>query len=288
MYFSLNTLFIALVKKIRVIVMFLLFCLLIILFLVCALDSAENMKSPRRRALKNGLPAPGDLYRDLDVYIINLSETYEGRRRWRVIQNMPHRLFQNPRRFPAYYGKTYNYRDEIEKGIITDSWNIGKWKGGADKWIMMDRGEIGVSLSHYFLWKKIASSQRHCIVLEDDAIDLHSHFDERLESFISVVPYDWDIFLLGFWLHRGDDGLRVNDDIVRVKNFVLMHAYILHPRGARKLMALAPIDMPIDSWISKHSNTLKIYRHTMKNQHDHSTLIKQKRRFKQIANTNNW
>jgi GR25 family glycosyltransferase involved in LPS biosynthesis len=69
------------------------------------------------------------------------------------------------------------------------------------------------------------------------------------------VPSDWDMILLGFWLHKGDNGSEIiKNRIYKVKDFVLLHSYIINKKGALKFLNLTPIDMPIDSWISKYSD----------------------------------
>ena len=40
------------------------------------------------------------------------------------------------------------------------------------------------------------------------------------------LPQDWDIFLLGFWLHRGNDSIKVNKYIYKVKKFFVYYIVI--------------------------------------------------------------
>tara|TARA_Y100000389_G_scaffold199835_1_gene239013 strand:- start:3128 stop:3973 length:846 start_codon:yes stop_codon:yes gene_type:complete len=225
----------------------------------------------------------------LKKYVINLQQTYEGRHRLDKIKLLSVRedLFRNVEIYPGIYGKTYDYRNELEDRIITSQWDYGLWKNQNSKMISMSKGEIGCMLSHYNLWKKILESQKPALILEDDAIDIHDNFYNQYKHYIYHLPKDFDIFLLGFWLHKGKDGDIVNPHIYRTKNFVLCHAYIISPKGIQKLMNLLPIDMPLDSWLSKHSDKLNIYNHSLFNANNHSQLIKQRREFKQIRNTNN-
>jgi len=225
------------------------------------------------------------------TFVINLTETAEGRRRWDIIRKI--KKFHNVHRFPGVYGKKYNYIKELENGIITESWDIGKWKGQDSKIIVMDKGEIGINLSYYKLFNKIVKDNiSTALILEDDAINLDPNFETILNEHYSLLPDDWDIFLLGFWLHQGDNGYEViPGKIHKVRDFVLLHSFIISNRGAKKLLNHLPIDMPMDSWISKWAHIdINIYRHnyiqTSKN--PTSKLIKQKRHAKQIKNTNNW
>ena len=267
------------------------------IFVVLTLDSLDTKKIKYKTT--NGLTKLNEavennryrnnIYKDYDVFIINLTETKEGRRRKEIILKMKQNLYKNATFFKGIHGKSYNYTKELEKNVIKEYWDFGKWKKmEKSKIIEMDKGEIGVSLSHYYLWENIVRNGRNTIILEDDAIHINDKFDKYLDFLMSKIPQDWDIFLLGFYLHQGDDGLKVNDFIVKVKNFVLMHATIVSPKGAHKLLNLTPIDKPLDTWLSVHSDKINIYRHNLMNYNKQSTLIQQKRLEKQIKNTNNW
>ena len=45
----------------------------------------------------------------------------------------------------------------------------------------------------------------HIMVLEDDGIELHPNF-EQIVIDIEIFTKDWDVFLLGYWLHKGLNG----------------------------------------------------------------------------------
>ena len=134
-----------------VILVFILYILNIVLYIY---------KNNNRECFSN--TSPYDI-----TFIINLSETQEGRRRWNIIKNMSE--FYNKIRFPAIYGKTYDYSEEIKKDIIKTEWDYGKWKYNKSKMISFDKGEIGVALSHYYIWKKIVDEDIDvALILEDD------------------------------------------------------------------------------------------------------------------------
>lgn len=224
-------------------------------------------------------------------YVINLSETSEGRRRLKVIKQ--HNILSKYiERFAGIYGKTHNYNNEIKRGIIQKSWDFGKWHGDNSKMIEMTDGEIGVSLSHYYLWKKIVDEKIPVtMVLEDDGIDLHPHFEELVIENMKYLPEDWDVFLLGYWLNKGLNGKKINEKIYKVDDFVLAHCYLITYEGAKKYLNSLPINMPLDSWMGNKSNYVNIYRHNFarnKKYKPSSLLIRQKRDAKQIVNTNNY
>lgn len=230
------------------------------------------------------------------AFVINLPGTKEGERSWKSMQKMEP-VYGELVRFPGIRGKTYDYREEVNNGVVVEFWDIGKWKGTTSKIIPMEKSEIGISLSYYYLMKKIVDENIGvALILEDDATNIDPKFNELLTKYVAMLPDDWDMFLLGFWLHRGDNGYPVvNKDIYRVKDFCLLHAFMISNKGARKLLNHLPIDRPVDSWMSACAHDdLIIYRHNYvsnaKSNKPSSALVKQdrKRENKQIVNTNNW
>ena len=224
-------------------------------------------------------------------FVINLRETGEGVRRMKVLKK--HKILSKYiTRFPGIYGKEYNYSKELHKGILTKSWDYGSWLGKNKQMVQMSDGECGCILSHYYLWKKIVDEKIPVtMILEDDAINVHPRFEKNVINFHKSLPKGWDIFLLGFWLNKGNNGEQINKDIYSVDNFVLLHSYLITYEGAKKLLDLTPIDMPLDSWISSKSKYINIYRHTLSRNNKYkpsSLLIRQKRNSKQIVNTNNY
>ena len=224
-------------------------------------------------------------------YVINLTETNEGRRRWKLLNRHPI-ISPYINHFKGIYGKKYDYSQEVSNKIVSLDWDIGKWQGKSSKIIQMDSGEIGCILSHRLLWEKIYNEGlESTLILEDDAIEMPINFIKLVNRLNIYLPQDWDIFLLGFWLHRGNDSIKVNKYIYKVKNFCLLHSYIVSKQGVKKLLNLGIIDKPLDTWISLHSNTLNIYRHNIvggNRNKPSSRLILQRRQDKQIINTNNW
>ena len=224
-------------------------------------------------------------------FVINLQETNEGLRRMKVLKN--HKILSKYiTRFPGIYGKKYNYTNEIHNGILTKNWDYGSWLGKNKHMVQMSDGECGCILSHYYLWKKIVDEKIPVtMILEDDAINVHPQFEKKVVNYYNSLPKDWDIFLLGFWLNKGTNGKQINTNIYSVDNFVLLHSYLITYEGAKKLLSLTPINMPLDSWISSKSRDVKIYRHTFSRNNKNkpsSLLIRQKRDAKQIVNTNNY
>jgi len=218
------------------------------------------------------------------TYVINLSETDEGKRRWPIISEK----YPLAIRWPAVYGATYDMSEEIENGILKEYWDFGEWKYNKSQIVKMTPGELGVILSHYKLWKEIAKKDEPAIILEDDAISTDELTQPRLDIIFDNLPEDFDIYLLGYIDINPVE--EINQLHSRVYEFVLMHSYVISPKGARKLLKYLPIDMPLDTWVSKVAKNLKIYRHNFyrygNNDRYYSILINQKRQEKQIVNTN--
>ena len=104
-------------------------------------------------------------------YVINLSETNEGRRRWEIIKKHPI-LNSFINRYQGIYGKSYDFSNLIRGNVLAEYWDYGSWhngNGNSKKMIKMDKGELGCILSHRNLWQKIVEEKiQVSLVLEDD------------------------------------------------------------------------------------------------------------------------
>lgn len=164
------------------------------------------------------------------------------------------------KRFPATYGKNIDFTPYYDT-ILTKSWDHGKWKTGKSNIVELTDGEKGVAMSHYNLWTKISKEKEPHIILEDDAIGgINSNTQIFLNEILKTLPKDYDMYLLGFV-----DLKPINTKSLhaKVKEFVLLHSYIITPKGAQKLIEQLPINMPVDTWISSISDKLNIYRHNI-------------------------
>ena len=216
------------------------------------------------------------------TYVINLEETEEGKDRLPIIQA----IFPDAKRFPATYGKNFDFKPYYDS-ILTKTWDHGKWKKGESNIIEMSDGEKGVLMSHYNLWTKIAKEKKPHIILEDDAIGINANTQTVLNEILETLPKDYDIYLLGF---IDLEPVNITNLHSKVKSFVLLHSYIITPKGAQKLLEQLPINMPVDTWLSSISDKINIYRHNFgnsgKKNRFYGRLITQKRKEKQIVNTN--
>lgn len=226
------------------------------------------------------------------IFCINLYKTSIGKKRWAKMKTTIFGPYVE--QYPGIYGKEYDYSIELNNNIINKQWDYGLWKHKQSSMIDMSEGEIGVSLSHYYLWKKIVDENiSKAFILEDDSTDISPTFESELDTIIKNTPQDYDIILLAFWLHQGNDSIRINEYVSRAYTFVFMNAYIISKQGAEKLLNMTPIDMPIDSWVASKSKQLKIYHHHIQSKglRPRGIIIQQGAKEEYgsyIDHTNNW
>ena len=120
---------------------------------------------------------------------------------------------------------------------------------------------IGCALSHLYVWKQIASSEKeYSIVFEDDVI-FTKNFKSGFENYLKNVPEDFDILALGYLdashpvLYLTHSILNqfkynvmkdVNGYIIQPQMFLQAHAYIVSKKGAKRLIEL------MDGYIYQH------------------------------------
>lgn len=145
-------------------------------------------------------------------------------------------------------------------------------------------GIIGCAFSHVSLWSKISSlPEGKYLILEDDAVFVDD-FWNKYQLFYRHVPSDWDMLLLGcFFCSANKVGtlesivqnfskknLKINDHVMKINRFSGLHAYILNPKGAQKLLTLIPtISQHVDVHVANISRKINLYspRPHLANQH---------------------
>ena len=88
-------------------------------------------------------------------------------------------------------------------------------------------------MSHYNLWRKISKEKEPHIILEDDAIGINSNTQIFLNKILKKLPKDYDMYLIGF---VDLEPINTKSLHAKVKEFVLLHSYIITPKGAQKLL----------------------------------------------------
>lgn len=104
-------------------------------------------------------------------------------------------------------------------------------------------GAVGCYLSHLELWKTIAASgAAWAIVFEDDA-SIEPNLGFEITQAMNDLPPDWDLCLFGYV----GNGVPVTNRLVKIKDFLLTHAYAVSAKGARHLArAMLPIEKQVD------------------------------------------
>ena len=146
-------------------------------------------------------------------------------------------------------------------------------------------GEIGCILSHRKAWQAIVDSGvETAMVLEDDASKFAPDFVEKVALILKHTPSDWGILLIGFWLKNhasgaNDNDYAVNQYVHRVFDFMLTDCYLITRATAQALLRSTPVDGPLDSWISRQSRSIPIYRHTFELGPPHESFTPRKKRY---------
>lgn len=133
---------------------------------------------------------------------------------------------------------------------------------------------MGCASSHMELWERIQKENtEYALILEDD-VKFLSGFKKRFLFYMSYVPKNWDMIVLGTIMKQGDSNTlekvhgcfydygknyNVNKYVYRLKNFIGAHAYILSKQGAKKLVkgidiSSGHIDLDISKYLSSHSS----------------------------------
>jgi hypothetical protein len=115
-----------------------------------------------------------------------------------------------------------------------------------EKWVQP--GELGCSLSHYWVWKNALEEQRgNTLILEEDFYFLNWPSQEEWDS----VPDDWDVIFLGRQRRSKDGDEEINEHVCRVGYSAQTHGYLVSPKGQQKLLdaGLNENIIPVDEFI---------------------------------------
>lgn len=162
------------------------------------------------------------------------------------------------------------YLESIPEGMSTydnwaipDSWNQW-WKNP------LHSGEIGCSIAHHLLWKKIKSEGfKRVLILEED-FKVLKNVNEIKEAELELV--EWDMLYLG--RYSFEDGLTksVSDNLAIPGLSYCTHAYVVTQNGINHLIDgglqnnIIPIDEYIPALYMEHRrpDIAKIFSPTMK------------------------
>mmetsp|Transcript_21350 Transcript_21350/g.43079 ORF Transcript_21350/g.43079 Transcript_21350/m.43079 type:complete len:318 (-) Transcript_21350:53-1006(-) len=148
----------------------------------------------------------------------------------------------------------------VEDDLSLNATRLGRW--------FMTPGMVGCFLSHRRCWERCVESGRPLLIFEDDVLlarDFSSRAADALEQ-LSAETDDWDVLLLGAmgcvhpegrfglnmaaslvggrWRRRRRVSFSVRHDEPCLIHIPLcpygMHAYVVSPKGASKLLARCP------------------------------------------------
>lgn len=211
-------------------------------------QAAPQVAPPQNAACQGGGEWP------LRTLVVNL-----GRRRDRWI-GVQKRLASLPsgllavERLVATDGRT---EGSVEEAAVLRKWTTdrnakydGRQGSRAGVELEMTVGERGCAMSHVRAWREVAASaERPVLILEDDAV-LAKSFAKRLKPLLrAAIAGNADALYLGYingakW--RG----KVSPGLYEAEYLWTTVAYVLWPRGARKLLDALPVDCPVDNFMA--------------------------------------
>ena len=228
----------------------------------------------------------------IDKYYVISMTTPEGKRRLTHLRQVI--SFGTLHHINGVIGRHLDLPSLESQGLIQRKWNCRKALNlDADKWVDMSPSEVGCLLSHLKTWKHM---QEHnvetAMILEDDCASLSPLFVPLVNKMMREAPPDWGMLLCGFWIKKHfDPGSPVpGTTLYSVKDFVLLHCYIIRKSAATLLANTFPLNCPADTWISSFSDRIKIYRHNHIIHYEQdgifSSLAQQKYLYSEIEHTN--
>lgn len=221
---------------------YLLFIVILLVFIFTNKDSQENLTSVInvKKELKPN---------EFEIYIIHMKKNSDRMINFNKYYDISDLSFKKYNIFPAVVGKNINLIDYVSPNgykQILETERTNSRRHHYD----LTRGAVGCYLSHLSIYKKIVESNLdYGIVFEDDSI-IANDFYARLQYGLSVVPDDWDIFLLGVICLKCD----IDKDYININRFWGTHGYIIKKKSAEKLLEY--LDKPLSKQIDADMSLL--------------------------------
>jgi glycosyl transferase family 25 len=135
--------------------------------------------------------------------------------------------------------------------VVTPAWLdeqgygvYASWRrpDGDNPWERVDitRGLAACSLTHWRLWRRIVEEDLQAALILEDDVAFHENLVERLETSLATLERlrpTWDLFYLRRNPRAPDRG-ELTDTIVLPGFSWCTDGYVLHQRGARKVLTL--------------------------------------------------
>lgn len=211
------------------------------------LSVAKRMESAGKETVAVRHKAP-EVLNGISAVVINLARRPD---RWEKVQrsfakNAP---WLPLRRLDAVDGKA----KPPPKREVTDTWSTARladlfhWYKSTT--IKMSPGERGCCGFHIEAWKIAAQARRPLLVIEDDAVALPT-FTSSLATAVAEAPRDTG----AIFLSSKDRGTTKKvGQVLMEPDFVWTTVgYLIWPKAARTLLAMLPLDMPVDNFLGWH------------------------------------
>jgi len=127
--------------------------------------------------------------------------------------------------------------------------------------VKMSPGERGCCASHLKAWRLAAKGTKPLLVLEDDAVVLHT-FTASVSKAVAEAPKGTGMI----WLSSKDRGYpKPFGEVLMSPYFVWTTVgYLIWPATARMLLEMMPMDMPVDNFLAWHIKEGRIKAYSMR------------------------
>lgn len=127
--------------------------------------------------------------------------------------------------------------------------------------VKMSPGERGCCASHLKAWRVAAKGTKPLLVLEDDAVVLHT-FTSSVAQAMAEAPKGTGMI----WLSSKDRGYPKPFGKVLMSPYFVWTTvgYLIWPATARMLLKMMPMDMPVDNFLAWHIKEGKIKAYSMR------------------------
>lgn len=167
-------------------------------------------------------------------------------------------------KFEAVDGKNLDIRI-IGADLLSDSARSDILLGQQKTFgVSLTYGALGCALSHYLILKECSKAKKPYLIFEDDIV-ICTDFDNELlilTDHIKNISLEFDLLYLGLHNIPALDKSLSYDDILYIPHGLTCGtwAMIISPEGASKILDLVfPLNVQIDSEISRHKNHLRVF-----------------------------
>ena len=127
---------------------------------------------------------------------------------------------------------------------VIDNRTKGTWKMSqkctAENCGMLER-TFNLLYNHVAAWKRVASTGKTTLILEDDARFGSDFVTYANQVFEDVKNRRWDVIWPGYCC-CAPDAAKITQKVYKHHLTGCAHSYILHPRGAQKMLAALPMN----------------------------------------------